>query len=199
MHSPAYNVFCYDNRYSINKSLPLDSHLKSIENAIKLWLDNPNREDLELNTELSIVKEAENNIFKMAPAAGGIVKVSGKLLVIKRKGLMDLPKGHLKKDEKAEIGAMREVEEETGLSGIEIVSKLPSTFHCYLLDNVWTFKETQWFEMKTTANPTFTPQEDEGITEVKLLESIDLDWFAKNTFRSLREILVPEMRRIITQ
>lgn len=203
MHSSNYKVFCYDSCYSINKTFSDKNHsadeVQTIENVLRLWLDNPDRKDIELNTSLSNLKEAENRIFRMAPAAGGIVKISDKLLVIKRNEIMDLPKGHLKKAEKAEIGAMREVEEETGVTNLEIVSKLPSTFHCYLLDGVWTFKETQWFEMKTNFDSTFVPQLDEDISEVKLIDIHELNLFQENTFRSLKEILAPEMRKIATK
>ena len=43
--------------------------------------------------------------------------------------------------------ALREVAEETGVNGLEIVKELLPTFHTYRLDGQRVIKETHWFEI----------------------------------------------------
>src|SRR5690606_26940289 len=68
--------------------------------------------------------------FKIVKAAGGLVLKDGKILMIYRLGVWDLPKGKLDKGEKVKEGALREVEEECNIS-VELVEKLPKTWHSY--------------------------------------------------------------------
>ena len=54
-------------------------------------------------------------------AAGGlVVNAAGKLLVIERLGVWDLPKGKLESGETAQVAALREIEEECGISNHKI-------------------------------------------------------------------------------
>jgi hypothetical protein len=68
--------------------------------------------------------------FKIVKAAGGLVLKEDKILMIYRLGVWDLPKGKLEKKEKVREGAMREVEEECNIK-VEVVEKLPKTWHSY--------------------------------------------------------------------
>ncbi|MDQ3290522.1 MAG: NUDIX domain-containing protein, partial [Bacteroidota bacterium] len=68
--------------------------------------------------------------FKIVKAAGGLVVKDGKILMIHRLGMWDLPKGKLKKTEDEREGAIREVEEECNIK-VEAVEKLPKTWHSY--------------------------------------------------------------------
>ena len=137
--------------------------------------------------------------FRMAPAAGGIVVKDGKFVAIVRHGIPDLPKGHIEKGESPEQAALREVEEETGISKLQIVKELPSTWHCYQVGEEWRLKRTYWYLMQTETDIQPKPQTDEGISEVKLIGNEKLDIFLKNTFRSISEILGKEIRQIITK
>src|SRR5690606_28134115 len=65
--------------------------------------------------------------FKIVNAAGGLVVKDGKILMIYRLGVWDLPKGKLNKREEVEAGALREVEEECNIQ-VEVVEKLPKTW-----------------------------------------------------------------------
>jgi hypothetical protein len=59
-------------------------------------------------------------------AGGGLVYNSkGEVLFIFRNGKWDLPKGGTEKNETMEETAIREVEEETGVTGLKITNKLP--------------------------------------------------------------------------
>ena len=137
--------------------------------------------------------------FRMAPAAGGIVVKDGKFVSIVRKGIPDLPKGHIEKGETPEVAALREVEEETGIDNLKIVKALPSTWHCYFEHEAWSLKCTYWYVMSTTETIQPKPQTEEGITEIKLIGNEDIEDFLKNTFRNISEILGKELHQIVTK
>src|SRR5690554_4847252 len=70
--------------------------------------------------------------FKHIEAAGGVVfNNSGKLLWIYRLDKWDLPKGKIESGESIEQAAVREVEEECGISNLEIIKQIPTTYHMY--------------------------------------------------------------------
>ena len=137
--------------------------------------------------------------FWMAPAAGGIIVKDGKFVSIVRKGIPDLPKGHIEKGETPEVAALREVEEETGIGNLKIVKALPSTWHCYFEHEAWSLKRTFWYIMSTTETIQPKPQTEEGITEIKLIGNEDIEDFLKNTFRNISEILGKELHQIVTK
>ena len=96
--------------------------------------------------------------------------------MIKRKGFWDLPKGKIEKGENDEEGALREVEEETGLVGMIILNHLVDTFHTYEIKKEVVLKRSTWFLMKCEGRPGLTPQTEEKIELVEwcsaeLLES----------------------------
>ncbi|MFR9577896.1 MAG: NUDIX domain-containing protein, partial [Rikenellaceae bacterium] len=66
--------------------------------------------------------------FTMVVAAGGVVERDDeKILMIHRNGRWDLPKGHWESGETIEECAVREVEEESGVSGITLNEKICDT------------------------------------------------------------------------
>ena len=136
--------------------------------------------------------------FFMAPAAGGVVVQEGQFAAIQRHGIPDLPKGHVEEGEDIATAAIREVEEETGLMGLKIIRQLPSSWHCYLYENEWRLKQTSWFLMTADDTSHTNPQTDEDITEVTFLSEYDLEWFLKNTYRSIAETLESELKTIIS-
>ena len=142
---------------------------------------------------------ALNETFRMAPAAGGIVMKDDKFVSIVRKGIPDLPKGHIEKGETPEAAALREVEEETGIGNLKIVKALPITWHCYVEHEEWTLKPTYWYLMSTSENIHPKPQTEEGITEIKLTGNEAIEDFLRNTYRSTSEILGKELRQIVTK
>ena len=144
------------------------------------------------------VAEALKQTFRMAPAAGGIVVNGGKFVAIVRNGIPDLPKGHIEQGESPEQAAMREVEEETGISKLHIVRELPSTWHCYQLGEEWRLKRTYWYLMESDEAIQPKPQTEEGISEIKLIGNESIDGFLKNTFRSISEILGEDLRQVMT-
>ena len=69
----------------------------------------------------------------MVEAAGGLVfNKDGDILMIFRNGKWDLPKGKLEIGESIEECAIREVEEECGISGLIIEKKIKDTYNIYV-------------------------------------------------------------------
>ncbi len=104
--------------------------------------------------------------FTVIEAGGGVViNPLGEFLVIKRNGIWDLPKGKLEKGEGFATAALREVQEETGLPGLELDQPIVSTYHTYKLSDQWILKKTRWFEMRYTGHSEPRLQTEEGIPE----------------------------------
>lgn len=109
-------------------------------------------------------------------AAGGIVVADdGSMLLIRRNGRWDLPKGKVEAGETLLQAALREVEEETGIN--VIVNKSTrgpvKTYHVFKwgtrarranFPKGWHLKQTSWFAMKAEKQ-VVVPQQEEGITD----------------------------------
>ncbi len=129
-------------------------------------------------------------IFTNIDAAGGLIFNSeGKVLVIKRKGKWDLPKGRIEDGEESEIAAIREATEETGINKLQIKSSIIETHHIYLEGTTPILKKTQWFEMETSSNDQPLPQIEEGITEAVWYDAEDLPMILGNTYLSIIDVL----------
>jgi 8-oxo-dGTP pyrophosphatase MutT (NUDIX family) len=140
--------------------------------------------------------------FVEIPAAGGLVKnANGSLLFIKRLGVWDLPKGKIEKKETPELAAIREVEEECGLSGLKIITQLDSTFHIYrspylAFPKNLVLKETKWFLMSYSGIETPVPQVEEDIEEVVWFAPKYLEQVYSKTYLSLHDFLEKAMPTI---
>ena len=166
-------------------------------NRLKKWLDEGD-ENLEINdVDNDILAAVIKKIFRFAPAAGGLVLINNRIAAIERNGIPDLPKGHIEKNESPDEAALREVREETALSNLSIIKQLPSTFHCYLLNNQWTLKKTSWFLMKSEDEFRPKPQEEEGISKVYLLNKDNVSEFLEKTYSSIRLSLENEILSIL--
>ncbi len=128
--------------------------------------------------------------FKVIEAAGGLVKnKKGEYLFIFRNGKWDLPKGKIEKGEGIKTAAIREVEEECGVSKLKITKELESTYHTYHVEEKAILKRTYWFEMFCEDESQLVPQLEEGITQVKWLSKNDLQQVLDNTYESIKEVL----------
>lgn len=164
------------------------------------WLDEHDAGDTFIHeVSQNAVELALQETFKMAPAAGGIVEKDGQFVSIMRKGIPDLPKGHIEIGETPEQAALREVEEETGIGKLQIVKELPSTWHCYFENDEWKLKRTYWYLMQTEDTIQPKPQTEEGITEIKLIGNEELETFLRETFRSISEILAKDLRQVVSK
>ena len=81
--------------------------------------------------------------FTEVGAAGGLVRhTSGKYLFIEKKGMLDLPKGHMEPGEKPEACALREVSEDCGIMGQYIVKTLNPSYHTHSWEGISYIKKT---------------------------------------------------------
>jgi 8-oxo-dGTP pyrophosphatase MutT (NUDIX family) len=106
------------------------------------------------------------SLFEIIEAAGGCVfNQQGELLVIYRRKSWDLPKGKIDPGESPLIAAIREVQEETGVSTLSVSHEIAQTWHTYRqVKRI--LKHTYWFEM-TTSDIGLIPQLEEDIEEAR--------------------------------
>lgn len=124
-------------------------------------------------------------------AAGGLVfNDKGEILLIKRLGKWDLPKGKIDAGESSEEAAVREVMEECSIDGLSITRQVPSTYHVYKMHNHRFLKITYWYEMSTSFSGVLKPQTEEQITEAKWFDWKTLDIEGLDTYASIRELLL---------
>ncbi len=87
------------------------------------------------------------------------------LLLIHRRGVWDLPKGHQDPGEDIESCALREVREEIGIDELHLLRPLGTTQHAYPDGETYAVKTTYWYLMRTPER-SFAPERAEGIRRV---------------------------------
>jgi ADP-ribose pyrophosphatase YjhB (NUDIX family) len=133
--------------------------------------------------------ELFSNCFKTIFAAGGAVfNTDGSLLLMKRKGVWDLPKGKLEKGESIVNAAVREVEEECHVFDIEVEQKIGLTYHLYF-ENKWLLKETHWYQMKSKDWQHAKPQVEEDIEEISWVKREDIDVDSLDTYLNIKHVI----------
>ena len=132
--------------------------------------------------------------FKYVEAAGGVVKNErGEVLMIYRRNRWDLPKGHIDTGEDALTAAKREVEEETGVSGLKFVSELCNTLHAYNVYGEWELKCTYWFAFDAQCAAT-TAQTEEDIESAVWCNPAEVDSNLEESYPTIKEVIY-EYRR----
>ena len=123
-------------------------------------------------------------------AGGGkVFNSKGHILFIYRNGKWDLPKGKAEANETIDQTALREVEEETGIRDLSICKPLEITYHIFKRNNKILLKKTYWFEMYSSYEGDFKPQEKEGITKVKWIDPKKLKKVKKNIYANIDQLL----------
>ena len=136
--------------------------------------------------EKEIMKKLKSKI-PVNKAGGGLVyNQNGDVLFIFRNGKWDLPKGGIKKEELIEACAIREVEEETGVSGLKIGTKLQKTYHIFKRNGSYKLKITHWFEMTTDFEGIPVGQLEEGIEKVAWLNPEQIKEALKNSYENIK-------------
>ncbi len=128
--------------------------------------------------------------FSVISAAGGLVtNKQHDILFIYRGRKWDLPKGRIEKNESIENTAIREVEEECGITNLSIRKFLLTTYHLFYQNKKNKLKETHWFLMDSDYQGTLTPQTEEGITKVVFKNREESQEALKNTYANIHLVL----------
>lgn len=199
-----YQVFINEHSIFIGEKRESNQQFESI-----FELNEPDLDDLQFVIEWMLKeKEAVQHIFlnsknvdalwslfkeqfTLISAAGGKVSnAKEEILFIYRLGKWDLPKGKMEKGETPEQSAIREVEEECGISNLILGDKLENSYHVYTQGEQQILKTTHWFEMKYLGNETLVPQKEEAIEKAEWVNSSDLSEQLSNTYTSLVAIIV---------
>ena len=132
--------------------------------------------------------------FKYVEAAGGLVEnEKGETLMIYCYRHWDLPKGHIDAGETADVCAVREVAEETGVDGAKIVRFLCNTFHTYSVYGVWELKRTSWYHLTAQSCDT-KPQKEENIAVAKWCSAEELEENLRSTYPTIRNVFAEKNR-----
>jgi ADP-ribose pyrophosphatase YjhB (NUDIX family) len=135
--------------------------------------------------------------FKYQIAGGGIVEnKDGKILLMKRLGKWDLPKGKLDKGETIEECSLREIEEETGATDLSVESSFAETYHTYYRNEKWIIKHTHWYIVKCKDGSKLSPQLDEDIEQVAWVDFDTIDVLKIDTYPAIRRLLKLYKRRL---
>ena len=116
------------------------------------------------HTDLTTLVKDFESLYKILEAGGGVVANKQKeILTMYRRNTWDLPKGKIEKGETKEAASIREVQEETGISSLDLGSFLLETNHTYKnRKGKRVIKRTYWYAMTTTETQ-LTPQIEEDI------------------------------------
>ena len=128
------------------------------------------------------------DLFQVIEAAGGVVRhtETGKYLFIFRNSKWDLPKGRIERNESVREAAVREVEEETGATGLEITQPLPETFHLFHRNGKYRLKKTYWYGMTTDYSGPLLPQNEEGIEKAEWKDATDVEVLFENAYANIQ-------------
>ena len=128
--------------------------------------------------------------FKVEQAAGGkVLNEKNEVLFIYRFNKWDLPKGKLENGESISECAIREVEEECGITNLQIEKELQTTYHIFERNGKIILKITYWFLMKTIYKGKLTPQTEEGIEQVVFKNDSEINKALKNTYENIKLLL----------
>ena len=153
-------------------------------------LEDGSLQEVILQTEnLEAAFEIFADSYTLIEAAGGLVfNAKVELLMIHRLGKWDLPKGKIEPREEIKTAAVREVEEECGISAPQIKRRLPNTYHTYRLKGKPILKRTYWFEMFYQGNESLIPQEEEDITTTKWCAALEVEQNLENTYGNIKAL-----------
>tara|TARA_R110000868_G_scaffold3388_7_gene21915 strand:+ start:8846 stop:9427 length:582 start_codon:yes stop_codon:yes gene_type:complete len=133
-----------------------------------------------------LIKKFLKKLPNVVAGGGKVYNDKGDILFIYRNDKWDLPKGKAEERETIEDTAIREVTEETGVNGLEIVKPLETTYHIFKRNGQHRIKVTYWFEMKSAFKGNLYAQEEEGITKVEWLNKKQTQEALENSYANIK-------------
>ena len=140
------------------------------------------------NKEL-LLKKFLSLLPNVIAGGGKVYNKKNEILFIFRNGKWDLPKGKAEPKETINQTALREVEEETGISGLSIIKPLDVTYHIFKRMDQYYIKVTYWFKMYSDYEGVLIPQEKEGITDVKWISESKLTKVLNNSYANIKLLI----------
>ena len=189
-----YKVFVNDKPIILTTEVKKEKHFKnylmSTVNIGKVIreLNSTNLESVHIigKSEDKLLKSFLKKLPNVVAGGGKVFNGKGEILFIYRNDKWDLPKGKIEGDESIEETSIREVEEETKVSGLKIVKPLETTYHIFKRNGRLQLKITYWFEMTSNYKGKLEPQEDEGITRVEWLNPKQIEKAMKNSYANIK-------------
>jgi ADP-ribose pyrophosphatase YjhB (NUDIX family) len=189
-----YKVFVNDCLIILTDNKKISTNLKKfhfekvdILKEVDLLFNNKGEGICLLCNDLSGSWNHFQSFFEVQKAAGGKVLNSEKeVLFIYRFSKWDLPKGKLEENESFEYCALREVEEECGVTNLNIVEQLCFTYHLFRRQEKIIFKITNWFLMHTDFEGVLIPQTEEGIEKVVFKDKIETEEALQNSYENIK-------------
>lgn len=193
--------------YFLSKKIVLEERKQDTQNQSFICLDDMssmaiqqkfkefiNQEELTILTfsTASLEKGFEKfrKQFKYIYAAGGLIEKEGLYLLIYRLKKWDLPKGKLDMGESPEEAAIRECEEECGITKLSITKELRPTYHIYEHKNAYALKKTFWYAMSTKHTDVLVPQIEEHIEKVEWFDKLQIqEQVVNNTYPAILDVL----------
>ncbi len=172
-----YQIYSFKNKSDIDQIMKIHS----TNNNLLLIVSSDHLENL--------IDEFFHDYKKVIAAGGVVINSNSEILFIKRLGFWDLPKGKVEKNEAIDIAAIREVEEECGISNPVIVKHLINTYHTYTMKGNKFFKETYWYLMQYDGKEKLIPQKEESISDVKWVTPNNMNEQLANTYPSILDVL----------
>ncbi|MFB0946690.1 MAG: 8-oxo-dGTP pyrophosphatase MutT (NUDIX family) [Spirosomataceae bacterium] len=134
-------------------------------------------------------KKTITSYFKVISAGGGVVYNDEKeVLIMKRLGKWDLPKGKADKGEKFRETAAREVTEECSVE-VDVLKKVCTTWHTYRIHGKRMLKRTKWYKMDCLDDKNMAPQVEEDIEELRWMNRNEIAEAMENSYASIRFVL----------
>lgn len=165
---------------------------KMLLNYIELLEKNKHHEGIIIQADNlpQLWRDFKSLYFYIKAGGGLVINQFGKVLLIFRRGVWDLPKGKQDPGETLAQTALREVREETGLTDLKIVEKLNNGYHCYLMSKQRTLKRTRWYLMQTQNPGQLVLQKEEGIQDAAWFDPRELPKLNMPMYNNIRDVLM---------
>jgi 8-oxo-dGTP pyrophosphatase MutT (NUDIX family) len=165
---------------------------KMLLNYIELLEKNKHHDGIIIQADdvAQLWKDFKSLYFYIKAGGGLVINPFGKVLLIFRRGVWDLPKGKQDPGETLVETAVREVHEETGLSDLKVIEKLDNGYHCYLMSKQRTLKRTRWYLMETQSPNQLVLQKEEGIQDAAWFDPKEIPTLQMPMYNNIRDVLI---------
>ncbi|MEP6646687.1 MAG: NUDIX domain-containing protein [Saprospiraceae bacterium] len=165
---------------------------KILLNYIELLEKNKHHEGIIIQSDNAeqLWKDFKSLYYYIKAGGGLVINPFGKVLLIFRRGVWDLPKGKQDPGETLIQTAVREVREETGIPDLKVIEKMGNGYHCYMMSKQRTLKRTRWYLMQTQSPDNLVLQKEEGIQDAAWFDPKELPKLNMPMYNNIRDVLI---------